>query len=243
MLLWLIFLTLSSYSQTIEKYCFQSEQKKSAVIKSLSPLLLPKDRLSSEGSCFTLTTEAHRRELLLRYVLNQDPSARIDFSSEELRRDPCKLKVEKIRQGSGQQTDLSLRQANARQERSNGSEISKIQTLGDFELTLNQSVIQGHCRAITPSRYEIKLEVRKDPKPFYPPVSPGVIVIINGNPPPPQETAKLQTTIQLNRGERIQLGSVDQSGESEKKEIDLSPRIGAGITQKNQSEEIYLSID
>lgn len=243
MLLWLIFLTLSSYSQSIEKFCFGSEQKKSSAIKSLTPLLLPADKISSEANCFTLGTASHRRELLQRYILNIDPSARIDFSSEKIRRDPCRLKVEKSRRSLIKGTDISLQSAKAMEQRGQGRETSKIQTLGDFELTVDQNVIQGHCRLITPDRYEIKLEVRKDPKPLYPLASPGVIIVINGNPPPPQETSKLQTTLQLARGERVQIGSVNQSGEGEKKQVDIRPKIGIAESKKNRSEEIYLSID
>jgi hypothetical protein len=243
MLLWLIFLTLSSYSQTIEKFCFRSESKKSSVIKSLTPLLLPADNISQEDKCFSLSTVSHRRELLQRYILNQDPTARISFSSEEIRKDPCQLKVEKIKVLSAKNTQASLNGAQATETKSQGKETSRIQTLGEFALGLNQNVIEGHCRYITPSRYEIKLNVRKDPKPLYPPASPGVIIIINGAPPPPQETSNLQTTVQLQRGERIHIGSVVQDQKEDKKQIDIKPKIEIGKSQTKGSEEIYLSID
>lgn len=243
MVVWLLFLALNSYSQSLERFCFKDAEKKSAVTKSLTPLLLPADKLSSEGNCLSVSTASHRRELFQRYILNLDPTVRVDFSSEEIRREPCRLKVEKVRKADLSETDISLERASARQVKMNGAETSKIQTLSDFQLSLNQNVIEGHCRYITPERYEIKLEVRKDPRPLYPPVSPGVVILINGNPPPPQETSKIHTTIQLTKGERIHLGSMVQDEKNEKKQVDLRPKIGVGETQKNRSEEIYLSID
>ena len=243
MVVWLFFLVLNSYSQTLERFCLSSVEKKSEVIKSLTPLLLPSDKFSSEGNCFDLSTASHRRELLQSYILKLDPSASVDFSSEEIRRNPCRLKVEKIRHQTGSETNVSLNSASARQIKTKGTEISKIQTLSDFELALDQNVIRGNCRFITPRRYEIGLEVRKDPKPLYPPASPGVIILINGNPPPPQKTSKLKTTIQLSRGEKIHLGSVNQDEAGEKKQLDLRPRVGFGESEKKRSEEIYLSID
>lgn len=243
MWLWLFFLSITSYSQTIEKFCFNSPARKSAVIKSLSPLLLPADTLTQEDSCFTLMVAPNRRELLQKYILGQDPEARISFSSEEKRKDLCRLKVEKIKHQTGKGVDVSLRGAKASETNSQGRDISRIQSVGEFSLSLDQNVIEGNCRYITPERYEIKLEVRKDPRPLHPPASSGVVIIINGAPPPADETSKLQTTIQLTRGERIHLGSMKQNKKEEKKRAELSPQIGFEDSSSNRSEEIYLSID
>lgn len=242
MLLWLIFLTLASHADSIETFCFEDSLNKSAAIKSLEPLLLPADKVSFEESCFTLVTADHRRELLQRFIRNRHPEATVSFSSEELRKEACRLKVEKTRIDQDSNSSIGLRGAGVTERKSRGMETSKIQTINDFELAVNQNIIQGSCRFITPERYEIKLTVRKDLKPLHPPVSPGVIVIVNGR-PPDQETSQLSTTVQLQKGERVQIGTMNQKRKNEGKDLGLPPRAQVKNLETSSSEEIYLSID
>ncbi len=109
---------------------------------------------------------------------------------------------------------------------------------------MNQDAIKGECRVIKPSLYEISIEVRKEAVPLYPPVPAGTTVIIpDAQIPKDQETSRLQTTLQLNSGQRIEIGSVVKNLKDGARTIDINSGVSTEKTSGNQNEKVFLSID
>jgi len=250
MILWLLLYTHFALAQdsAIEEYCFSSVGKMKDVSARLKFILVPADKTQEDKNCFTVSTPVHRRELIQSYVRRLEPGVQIAFSSAEIKKDPCHLKVEKIKTKSQQALDGSLTtrltpSIGTDQTTTESKETTTIQTLKGFELTVNQIVIKGECRAINPTRYEITIEVRKDPIPLLPPLPPGTIVVVpDAQIPKLQETSRLQTTLQLNSGDRIEIGSIVTNLKNGAKGVDINS--GGTIEQNDgsQNEKVFLSL-
>ena len=251
MILWLLLYTQFVMAQdpAIEEYCFSSVGKMQGISTRLKFILVPADKLQEDKNCFTISTPAHRRELIQNYVRSADPSVQIGFSSAEIRREPCLIKIEKIKTknkestGAGISTGL-VPSAETSLITGESKDVTSIQTIKEFELTVNQDAIKGECRLINPSRYEISIEVRKDAVPLYPPVPAGTTVIIpDAQIPKDQETSRLQTTLQLSSGQRIEIGSVVKNLKDGARTIDINSGVSTDKTSGNQNEKVFLSID
>lgn len=254
MILWLLLISLSIFSQdqAVEEFCFSSPAKMKEVHQRLKFILVPVDKVQENKNCFTVNTSTHRRELIQSYVRRLESSVQISFSSVEMRQEPCRIKVERIKnltkQGSGGSVAMNGENININASEGNtthsGTDVTSIQTLKEFELTVNQDVAKGECRFISPTRYEIALEVRKDAVPLTPPLRPGTVVVIpDAQIPKDQETSRLQTTLQLNRGERVEIGGIVKDLKNDTKKADASTGAELKITNGVQSEKVFLSID
>lgn len=232
----------------IERYCFPSSQKMSDVAQRLQIILVPSDKIERDGNCFSVSMRPHRRELIQSYTRNLDPQVQISFSSAQTRTEHCKLKVEKVKSLDKNQMDANISGASnvlSTQTTRETKETTSIQTLKNFEMTINQDVIKGECRFITPIRYEISLEVRKDPKPLMPGLPAGSIVILT-HPvtPPDQETSLLKTTLQLAQGQRIEIGSVVRDLREKQHKVDASsPQLEAKKVDGEEREKVFLSLE
>lgn len=251
MFLWLLLYLPFALAQdpAIEEYCFSSVGKMKEISSRLKFILVPADKIQEDENCFTVSTPSHRRKLIQNYVRRLDPAVQIGFSSAEVRREACHIKVEKIKTkikeatGGGISTGL-IPTAETNQISGEAKDVSSIQTIKEFELTVNQDVIKGECRAINPTRYEISIEVRKDAKPLIPGLPPGSSVVVpDAQIPKDQETSKLQTTLQLNVGDRLEIGSVVKNLKDEARKIDLNSGAAIENTDGSQHEKVFLSIN
>lgn len=254
MLYWLLLYSLFAFSQdqSVEEYCFTTPSKMKETQAKLKFILVPSDQIQSSENCFTIISSAHRRELIQGYVRRLDPQVQISFSSAEIKRDPCQIKVEKIREKIQESANTSVQPndgiikigASVGQSESSGADVTKIQTIKEFELTVNQDVVKGECKSITPNRYEIKIEVNREPVPLVPQASPGTIVIVpNSQAIKEQETSRLSTTLQLNKGERIEIGSVVKRLKDDGRKIEGMDGASVKNSQGQQIERVFLSID
>lgn len=256
MILWLALYAISGLAQTndliIQEYCFIHEAKMNQAMDQLKFILVPTDKVQKNQSCATIMSQPHRRELIQNYVTRLDPTVRIAFSSAETRRDPCQLKVEKLSSTLSKGIESSARadinspkiELTASQMNKQRSDVTKIQTLKEFELSVNQDVIKGECRPLSPTRYEIKIEVRRDALPLTPPIQLGTSVPVpESSINQVQETSKLQTTLQLSVGERIEIGEVIRNLEHEGKKIDVSSSAELTDLKKQETEKVFLSLD
>ncbi len=211
-------------------------------LKSIS---IPSDRIEKDDQCLVVTCGSHRRELIQRYLVSNDQDVSISFSSVENKRDPCDLLVEKTRtkSSSSQQVDISGKSAGATASTSSGTatETFEITTLNDFELSVDLDSVKGSCRSVTPERYEITLTVEKTANPLTPPVPAGTIIIVN-NPPPPVQTSRRSTTVQLARGDKVEIGSLIKNLKDQNKEVNASPRFDTGNNEEMEQERTFLSI-
>ena len=229
-----------------EKYCFSSPSQSFSAKQKLSAIQVPSDFVTSDDSCMVVQMRPHRRELIQRFILNAFPGTSVSYSSEDVQREPCKLKVEKIKVKTGDELEAGLNQQgivlNKTDTAGTASETMQIQTIKDFELSVDQDEIKGTCRYINSNRYEISLTVRKNPKPIVPVgLPPGTIVVLN-QPPPDQETMVLQTQLQLSRGDKIDIGGVVKDLKYKNKTVDIKPDLKHETSEQTSSEKVWLSL-
>lgn len=232
--------------QSVEKYCAVTSTESEFILRDLTPLLLPSEEITKQENCLILKLKAHRRSFIESYVIKNYPNIQISFSSAEIKRETCFLKVEKIKRKNSDSLDLAS--TSGISVSSNVGQLSEketisIQTINDFELSADQKQIKGNCRYITKNLYEIKISVHQNPKPITPPNLPqGTIVIIN-TPPPQQETSSLSTVIQLNRGQRIELGSFLKKLNNTSHEISIKPNLQVDRSENISEEQVFLSLE
>jgi hypothetical protein len=243
MILWLLIFQLSSFAQdltpVVEEYCFTSETRLKQLFPKIKFMLIPSDQELVESNCLTIKTTSYRRELIQSYVTKLDPSVQVKFSSTELKGGPCRLKVEKIKTIIMATSDGILNtdlinvkiSANTKQKSHEIKEINSIQTIMEFELAMNQSSIRGECHYVTADRYDISLEVRKDP------LSAAQGAPVN------QETSSLKSTLQLGRGDRVELSSILKDLNGNSSDLDIMTGLQIEKSEGEQMEKIFLSID
>jgi hypothetical protein len=256
MIIWPLLISLYTVAfaqdMAIQEYCFSSTERMNQVMHRLKFILVPSDEIQRSERCATIKSSPHRRELIQGYLRKLEPEVQINFSSAEIKRDPCRLKVERIKNlknettavdGNLQTTGVTVAASN--QIRSQEStEVMSIQTLQDFELNVQQNVIKGTCKALTPGRYEISLEVRKDAPNLYPQLPPGTIINQANLPlPKNQETSKLMTTLQLSTGQKIEIGRLIKDLKEKNKEIDLPSGAEANQMRDESSEQVFISLE
>ncbi|MCM2351475.1 MAG: hypothetical protein NDI69_15740 [Bacteriovoracaceae bacterium] len=218
-----------------EKYCFASKQHGLSAVQKFKAIQVSSDVVTVDDHCLIIQMRPHRREIIQRYLLSTFPGAYVAFSSENARRDPCQLKVEKEKVKEADSLDIGNRNnivINKTNQNTHSSETMQIQTLKDFELTIDQDQIKGSCRYLNADRYEITIEVRKNPK----------LPLVNTQPTEDQETMTLQTQLQLTRGERIELGSVVRNLRDKNHQVDITPNIEINRSNQKVSESVFLSI-
>ncbi len=249
MLWWPFIFIMQAFSidLTVEKYCYPSESQMRASFRELKTILVPSDKAQADGVCINIQMAPHRHELIQQYLRRLDPSVSISFSSADIRREPCKLKVEKVKNLNQATTSVNIDgspNAVSSVTESQSTDTMQIQTINEFELSVNQDSIKGNCRYIGPHRYEITLTARKDLKPLLPPTSPGTVVIINqAELPNNQETSSLQTQLSLSRGDKIEIGGVIKDLRGKSREIKIDPSINSEQTNGQSQEKVWLSLE
>lgn len=248
MLICLLLFTSLAFAedQSSERYCFSSPREAVMAEQKFNAIKVSSDVVARDESCLVIQMYPHRRELIQRYILSVYPSAQIAFSSQEIKSDPCKLKIEKEKTEEANEKQVFLGENStlgAQTKKSTGKETFFIQTLKEFELTVDQDQVKGECRSITPTRYEISLEVKKNPKPIYPESLPHNSVVILNAPPPDQKTSALKTTLQLNQGERIDIGSVLKKLKNDSHAVNAQPEGQVEAASQINAEKVFLSLE
>lgn len=251
MILWLVLSISFSFAQdsAIEEYCFNSSAKMQQVSQKLKFILVPADKVLNNKNCFSIITPTHRRELIQNYVRRLDSNVSIGFSSADIRRNPCRLRVEKIKTKLAKTASASLSphsSGNLGIDEASGQskDVTQIQTLNVFELSVNQDSIKGECRFINSTRYEITISVTKEAVPLLPPLTPGTVINLpESQVGKIQETSQLQTTLQLNIGEKMEIGSVVKNLKGDRSLLDMTSGATLSRTDEQTHEKILLSID
>lgn len=207
---------------------------------------VPSDVVNLDDNCVVIQMRHHRRELIQRFMIQNFPDLTIAFSSEDIRRSPCKLKIETEKNKTTENLNIDFEKNSADVIRIDTKAVEKdemmIETLSDFEFTVNQDNIEGSCRYITADRYEISLKVSKNSRPLVQENLPtGTVVIIN-QPLPDKETLKLKTILQLNRGDRILVGDVLKSLRDGQNKMDIKPAVSYETSGQNSFEKVFLSL-
>lgn len=233
----------------VETYCFQSEQEALKARESAKYMMLPSDRTEPKESCFSVFTHESRRELIQKYLLNSFPKMRVDYSSSETTsKDDCQLLVEKVKIENKESIFLQSGknpQGRVRESTKSTREVSQLRVMSGapFELKVDEQEISGKCRYITPSRYEITFTMRFVPKPIVPEMAPGTTVVINNPSQIKHQTGtNLATTVQMNKGEKLEIGNIVKDLTNEAAHASLIPKIQIDKSKGEAQEKIYLMI-
>lgn len=229
---------------SVEKYCFNSFAQIERAYSEFKLISVRVDRVEKDGLCMVISTPLHRRELIQKYLYAAHPDMTISFSNAENRTDLCNLKVEKIDVKQSQNFNARLDNSGpieARDQQSESTETTHITTVKDFEISMDQDKILGECRYITPERYEITLTIKKDARLLLPPVPIGTGTGVT-TPPPNQETAILKTQLQLQRGNRIEIGNIMLDLENKSHEASAEPQLEMKNVVRKKKVKTYLSI-
>ena len=238
-----------SSDPSVEEFCYGSTAEMKQSLPRLKFILVPADKIQENGKCLTVTTAPHRRELLQNYARRVNSSVQISFSSANLKQESCKIKVEKIKAKNLKSTSVGVNTefgaaAGSEESDQNIKGVSSILTLKNFELTVNEDTVKGTCHVLSPDRYSIELEVLKMAKPLLPPVPPNTVVIIpDAQIPKIQETSRLVTSLEIIRGQRVEIGSVVKELKENRKNVDISSGGNLVNVAGAASEKIYLFID
>ncbi len=247
-----LLITSHAYAQNIavETYCFNSSATALKAESSAKYLMLPSDRIENKGNCFSLFANETRRELIQKYLLNSYPDMTVSYSSmEQTSKDMCSLKVEKIKSINMLRTKAqisALGGASTSQTTSNATETSQMKAMSGapFELQVDTQKIEGKCRYINSTKYEIEFSMKFIPRPIIPPAPEGTIVVLN-NPPAieTQQGTSLSTTLQINQGDRIEIGNIVKSLNEKAQSASLTPQVSFEKTEGKSQEKIFLMID
>jgi hypothetical protein len=228
----------------IETYCVSSVEGRQNFERKLRSILVPSDKIQSEKNCVTIQMRPHRRELIQGYARHLDENLQVKFSSAEEKRDPCLIKVEKVRKLHQTDTHVGLgaaTRANEDEKSETGKDVMQIQTLGQFSFTVAQDVIEGNCKFINQNLYEIALSARRNPLPLVPPnLPPGSIVVVP-SPPANQKTLSVSTTLQLARGSRIEIGSLIKDLRKKDHDVSIEPEAEIQNSIQSEEEKVFLS--
>ena len=249
----LILLSTPAFLQemAIQEYCFDSTARMNEALEKFKTIIVPSDQIKKNDHCATIISSMHRRELIQHYIRKIDSNVHISFSSEEIKRDPCKLKIERQKmlhqvtvEASGSLEKNIVVSASNKDINQSRKEVMSLQTLKDFELSVQNHTIKGTCRAITPQRYEVTLEVRQDPVHHIPPLPPGTFVNQSHHPlPKNQDVSKLMTSLQLTVGERIEIGKIVRDLKDKNSNVDIGTGASAKEISEDGTEEVFLSLE
>jgi hypothetical protein len=238
-ILLLLFATLASADDmSSEKYCFPSAAQSAVAKQKFSMIQVPSDTATTDGNCLVIQMRPHRRELIQKYILSSVLGASVSFSSAEIQREICKLKVEKEKMKESEKTNIDVNQnleVAASNTQGTINETMQIETMGEFEFSVDQDQIKGTCLSRNSNRYEIVLEVRKNPRPI---ISPFIT-----QPPPDQEISVLKTQLLLSRGERIEVGNILKELKNKDNKVDINPTLNIETASQNTLEKVFLSIN
>jgi hypothetical protein len=248
--MWILLLIFTSISFAEElssaRYCFNSPQRAQVARQKLEMILVPSDVINTDGNCLVVQMRPHRYDLIQRYTLATFPDVTIAFSSEDVQREPCRLKVEKVKERSTDDLNIEFsKQQNQMikvETKAQANEVIEIETIKEFEITVDQDQVLGTCRLVTPTRYNIQIEIKKNPKPIIPQgLPPGSIVIMNQR-PSDQETSSIKSELQLNKGERVNVGEIVKKLKDKDRTLDIKPQVNLESGQQSVTEKVFLSL-
>lgn len=228
-----VFLTLPALAErSLERFCFPSTieaQKGHAIIQQI--LAKGVDEATLEASCVNVLIDQNRVELLDRWVATRLPQARKTFSASSAPRPECDMLVTKI-----SKKDETNKQAGVR---NNGFIVSvdsgenenreenfiKVLSGGTAKLKVDESELEITC-VVKGSSYHLKFAMLYVPRPLIPPntqLPPGSVIVVNAPPPPDKSGSSLQTEVEVQKGQEINLGQITRDLRNNQKELDISP--------------------
>lgn len=247
-----VFLTLPAHAErSLERLCFPSAleaQRGQAIIQQI--LAKGLDEATLEANCLNVMIEANRVELLDRWVATRLPLARKTFSAANAPRQECDMLVTKISQKSEQNKQLGVRQNGFIVSVDNGENENreenflKVLSGGTAKLKVDESELEITCIA-KGSSYLLKFAQLFVPRPLVPPntnLPPGSVIVVNAPPPPDTSGSSLQTEVEVQKGQEINLGQITRDLRNKQKDLDISPSANMNSTTGKETTRWMLKI-
>jgi len=247
-----VFLTIPAQAErSLERLCFPSAteaQKGQVIVQQI--LAKGLDEVNLEANCLNVMIEANRVELLDRWVATRLPLARKTFSAANAPRQECDMLVTKISQKSEQNKKLGIRKNGFIVSVDNGENENREESFlkllsgGTAKLKVDESELEITCVA-KGSNYHLKFALLFVPRPLIPPntnLPPGSVIVVNAPPPPDTSGSSIQTEIEVQRGQEINLGEITRDLRQKQKEISITPSAEMNSTTGKETTRWMLKI-
>jgi hypothetical protein len=212
----------SLYAQVYQRYCFSNQADAQDALKKLNFIKINDDKIELDFNCLDLLIQHHRTDLFQKFIQFRMPHAKIQFGSNMTSKDECHIlvEVEKNKQNQNQQfqiyNDLIVNETHAIQNQN--EQYSLLVSSGKSGvIQINEHQINVTCFK-NADWYEVKLNVLNQ--------GPGI---------------QIQNELLVQRGQRIQIGSIDQNQKNQKQDIGLN-RLHYQNFQDTLLQSIYLKI-
>jgi hypothetical protein len=240
----LIMLITNLYSQELIRFCFKKPTAMKQSKAETKQFLLGEEKILGVNSqCYDILVHTSSRTDFLKDFISMRHGGIYKTASSSRTSKSCDINVEKVTQTSGKSREAVVKRRNLKFQdtttKGSSTETSflKVSSGKSASLTINDQTINLTCTYISENSYRLKFSLAKTTVQF------GTI-IINGRPlsyPASSQSEGISTTLELSRGQRIQIGS------SSKNKNNKGKSVGIGGIDYNKSRSIgnsnyYLSI-
>lgn len=247
-----VFLALTvRAAPSLERLCFPSAmeaQKGQAIIQQI--LAKAVDVATLEANCVNVMIDENRVELLDRWVATRLPLAKKTFSASSAPRQECDMLVTKVSQKNEQNKQLGVRKNGFIVSVSNGENVNreesflKVLSGGTAKLKMDESELEITCIA-KGTNYHLKFALLFVPRPLIPPtpnLPPGTVIVVNAPPPPDTSGSSIQTEVEVQKDQEINLGQISRDLRNKQKAIDISPSAEMNTTAGNETTQWILKV-
>ncbi|MFP5490198.1 MAG: hypothetical protein ACLGG0_01760 [Bacteriovoracia bacterium] len=230
-----VFLALPARAEpSLERLCFPSAieaQKGQAIIQQI--LAKGVDIATLEANCVNVMIDENRVELLDRWVATRLPLAKKTFSASSAPRPECDLLVTKVSKKDEKNKQAGVRQngfivsVDSGDNENREENFIKVLSGGTAKLKVDESELEITC-VVKGSNYHLKFAMLYVPRPLIPPTTqlpPGSVIVVNAPPPPDKSGSSLQTEVEAQKGQEINLGQITRDLRNKTKELDISPSV------------------
>lgn len=247
-----VFLALTARAApSLERLCFPSvmeAQKGQAIIQQI--LAKAVDVATLEANCVNVMIDENRVELLDRWVATRLPLAKKTFSASSAPRPECDLLVTKISKKDQQNKQAGVRKngfivsVDTGDNENREENFIKVLSGGTAKLKVDESELEITC-VVKGSNYHLKFAMLFVPRPLIPPntqLPPGSVIVINAPPPPDTSGSSLQTEVEVQKGQEINLGQITRDLRNKQKELDISPSANLNTTSGTETTRWLLRV-
>lgn len=247
-----VFLAIPARAErSLERLCFPSvgeAQKGQVIIQQI--LAKGLDEATLEAQCVNVMISQNRVELLDRWVATRLPLARKTFSASSAPRPECDMLVTKISKKDEQNKQVGVRKngfivsVGSGENENREENFIKVLSGGTAKLKVDESELEITC-VVKGSNYHLKFAMLFVPRPLIPPstqLPPGSVIVVNAPPPPDTSGSSLQTEVEVQKGQEINLGQITRDLRNKQKELDISPSANLNTTSGSETTRWLLRV-
>lgn len=216
---------------TVSSYCFNHKIDLTAALNDFSFLKLPSEKSRLQNHCFEIISSVKRADFYNRYFKRKyAQKVKIDhLAHTNSNQESCRIQIEKRGQSNNQVRDITLgNKARVQDHSVLGQVISRQEILvsqgkkGSFDYLGKK--VEVTCKIIGQLAH-IQLETKRSSH-----------LVTRG-----QDELDLSTSLSLNRGQKIEVGSVLKKIDSKGRQINIPAKIGGKSRSGYLNQKVYLS--